>query len=103
MRELRITVLGNVDAGKSSLTGVLTKNVLDDGRGYARSLVSQFSHEKNSGKTSSVTQNFSKNEDGSNASEIKLNPGDLCLYRGCDLYHWRPPFTQRWYLQSFLH
>ncbi len=64
MRELRIVVLGNVDAGKSSLTGVLTKNVLDDGRGYARSLVSQFSHEKNSGKTSSVTQNFSKNEDG---------------------------------------
>ncbi len=64
MRELRIVVLGNVDAGKSSLTGVLTKNILDDGRGYARSLVSQFSHEKNSGKTSSVTQNFSKNEDG---------------------------------------
>ena len=64
MRELRIAVLGNVDAGKSSLTGVLTKNILDDGRGYARSLVSQFSHEKNSGKTSSVTQNFSKNEDG---------------------------------------
>ncbi len=64
MRELRIAVLGNVDAGKSSLTGVLTKNVLDDGRGYARSLVSQFSHEKDTGKTSSVTQNFSKSEDG---------------------------------------
>lgn len=46
---------------------------------------------------------FSKNEDQSDAVEIKLNPGDLCLYRGCDLYHWRPPFTQRWYLQSFLH
>ena len=64
MRELRMVVLGNVDAGKSSLTGVLTKNILDDGRGYARSLVSQFSHEKESGKTSSVTQNFSKDEDG---------------------------------------
>ncbi len=64
MRELRIAVLGNVDAGKSSLTGVLTKNILDDGRGYARSLVSQFTHEKDSGKTSSVTQNFSKNENG---------------------------------------
>lgn len=64
MRELRISVLGNVDAGKSSLTGVLTKNILDDGRGYARSLVSQFTHEKDTGKTSSVTQNFSKNEDG---------------------------------------
>jgi hypothetical protein len=46
---------------------------------------------------------FSKNEDSSDAKEILLRPGDLCLYRGCDLYHWRPPFTQRWYLQSFLH
>jgi GTPase len=31
--ELRICVAGNVDAGKSTLLGVLTKNVLDDGRG----------------------------------------------------------------------
>jgi hypothetical protein len=46
---------------------------------------------------------FSKNEDKSDAIEIKLNPGDLCLYHGCDLYHWRPPFTQKWYLQAFLH
>lgn len=46
---------------------------------------------------------FSEHEDGSNAKEIILKPGDLCLYRGCDLYHWRPPFTQRWYLQAFLH
>ena len=46
---------------------------------------------------------FSKNEDRSDAIEIKLNPGDLCLYHGCDLYHWRPPFTQKWYLQAFLH
>lgn len=46
---------------------------------------------------------FSKNEDRSNAIQIKLNPGDLCLYHGCDLYHWRDPFTQKWYLQSFLH
>lgn len=46
---------------------------------------------------------FSRNEDKSDAIEIKLNPGDLCLYHGCDLYHWREPFTQRWYLQSFLH
>lgn len=46
---------------------------------------------------------FSKNEDKSDAIEIKLNPGDLCLYHGCDLYHWREPFTQKWYLQSFLH
>ena len=46
---------------------------------------------------------FSISENKSNASEIKLNPGDICFYHGCDLYHWRPPFTQKWYLQSFLH
>jgi hypothetical protein len=46
---------------------------------------------------------FSKNEDKTDAVEIKLNPGDLCIYHGCDLYHWREPFTQKWYLQSFLH
>jgi hypothetical protein len=46
---------------------------------------------------------FSQNEDKSNAIEIILEPGDLCLYRGCDLYHWREPFKQKWYLQSFLH
>jgi hypothetical protein len=38
-----------------------------------------------------------------NATAIYLNPGDLCLYHGCDLWHWREPFTQKWYLQSFLH
>jgi hypothetical protein len=43
---------------------------------------------------------FSKNEDKSDAVELKLNPGDLCLYRGCDLYHWRPPFENKWYLAS---
>jgi hypothetical protein len=46
---------------------------------------------------------FSKNKDRTDAVEILLEPGDLCLYRGCELWHWRPPFTQNWYLQSFLH
>lgn len=46
---------------------------------------------------------FSKNADKSDAIKIELEPGDLCLYHGCDLYHWREPFTQRWYLQAFLH
>lgn len=46
---------------------------------------------------------FSTKEDRSDAVEILLEPGDLCLYRGCDLYHWRPPFEQDWYLQAFLH
>ena len=32
-RDLRIATLGNVDAGKSTLVGCLTKGVKDDGRG----------------------------------------------------------------------
>ena len=43
--ELIITVCGPVDAGKSSLIGVLTKGELDDGRGLARSRVLKHSHE----------------------------------------------------------
>lgn len=46
---------------------------------------------------------FSKNKNGKDAAEILLEPGDLCLYRGCELWHWRPQFSQSWYLQSFLH
>lgn len=46
---------------------------------------------------------FSRNEDESDSKEILLNEGDLCLYHGCELYHWRTPFNQKWYLQSFLH
>ena len=46
---------------------------------------------------------FSSSENKENPIEINLNPGDLCLYRGCDLWHWRESFTQKWYLQSFLH
>jgi len=46
---------------------------------------------------------FSKNEDESDSVEILLNPGDICIYRGCDLWHWRKPFENNWYLQTFLH
>lgn len=46
---------------------------------------------------------MSKNEDDSNATELKLEIGDICIYRGDTVYHWRKPFTQDWYLQTFLH
>lgn len=44
----------NVDAGKSTLLGVLTKGVLDDGRGKARINLFRHKHEIESGRTSSV-------------------------------------------------
>ncbi|KAJ3305308.1 Short integuments 2, mitochondrial [Kappamyces sp. JEL0829] len=54
LSEVRICVTGNVDAGKSTLLGVLTKNTLDDGRGKARVNLFRFKHELESGRTSSV-------------------------------------------------
>lgn len=51
-------VLGNVDAGKSSFVGVMEKNVLDDGNGYARSLVTKMKHEKDTGRTSTHTPHY---------------------------------------------
>ncbi|KAJ3027849.1 Short integuments 2, mitochondrial, partial [Rhizophlyctis rosea] len=52
--DIRICVVGNVDAGKSTLLGVLTKSVLDDGRGKARINLFRHKHEIESGRTSSV-------------------------------------------------
>ena len=34
--EVRVAVVGNVDSGKSTMVGVLTRSMLDDGRGAAR-------------------------------------------------------------------
>ena len=52
--ELRIAVVGNVDAGKSTMLGVLVKGNLDDGRGKARVNLFRHKHEVESGRTSSV-------------------------------------------------
>jgi GTPase len=52
--ELRVAVVGNVDAGKSTLLGVLTKGRLDDGRGKARVALFRHKHEIETGRTSSV-------------------------------------------------
>lgn len=52
--ETRIAVVGNVDAGKSTLLGVLVKGGLDDGRGKMRVNLFRHKHEIESGRTSSV-------------------------------------------------
>ncbi|GAA5874808.1 hypothetical protein JCM16303_002993 [Sporobolomyces ruberrimus] len=52
--ETRVAVVGNVDAGKSSLLGVLTKSRLDDGRGRARISLFRHKHEIETGRTSSA-------------------------------------------------
>ena len=54
----KYVILGNVDASKTSLVGVLTKNVLDDGNGYARSLVTKIKHEQDTGRTSTHSSHY---------------------------------------------
>lgn len=53
--DLRLAVLGNVDAGKSTLLGVLTQGELDNGRGQARLNLFRHLHEIQSGRTSSIS------------------------------------------------
>jgi len=54
--DVRLAVIGNVDSGKSTMVGVMCKNVMDDGRGLARTKVFNFSHEAANGRTSSIGQ-----------------------------------------------
>jgi GTPase len=53
--EVALAVLGNVDAGKSTLTSGLCNRILDNGDGSARDRVAIHQHEKDSGKTSTVS------------------------------------------------
>ncbi len=69
--DLRIGVAGNVDAGKSTCIGVLTKGALDNGRGSARANVFNHKHELTSGRTSSVSQQIMGfNEEGQSVNDL---------------------------------
>lgn len=52
--DVDLVLTGAVDAGKSTMLGVLTKGVLDDGRGKTRINLFRHKHEIESGRTSSV-------------------------------------------------
>jgi len=54
-RNIRVAVVGNVDAGKSTLIGTLTTSSLDDGRGKSRTSIMKHRHEIESGRTSTVS------------------------------------------------
>ena len=54
--DLRIALCGNVDSGKSTLTGVLATGELDNGRGSTRQSVFRHRHEIDTGRTSSISQ-----------------------------------------------
>ena len=54
-RNVRVAVVGNVDAGKSTLIGTLTTSSLDDGRGRSRTTIMTHRHEIETGRTSTAT------------------------------------------------
>ena len=71
--DVRVAVIGNVDSGKSTLVGVLTRCIYDDGRGSARSLVFNFSHEHSNGRTSSISHEIMGfNPDGSQVTPDRV-------------------------------
>jgi|TARA_R100000479_G_scaffold80494_1_gene39086 hypothetical protein len=41
--------------------------------------------------------------DGKKDIKINLNEGDMLIYKGCDLEHWRKPFNGEVCVQVFLH
>ena len=57
-RNIRIAVVGNVDAGKSTLIGTLTTSRLDDGRGSSRTSIMKHRHEIESGRTSTSSSHL---------------------------------------------
>ena len=42
-------------------------------------------------------------EEGKDGIEVKLEAGDMLMYHGCDLEHWRKPFKGKDCGQVFLH
>ena len=53
--EIKIGLLGEEGSGKSTIIGVLVSNLLDNGKGLARTNVFRHKHEIFSGKTSSIS------------------------------------------------
>lgn len=53
---LRIGISGNVDSGKSTFLGVLKSGIFDDGKGKTRQEIFNHPHERETGRTSSVSQ-----------------------------------------------
>ena len=49
---VKVAIVGNVDSGKSTLCGLLSKGIADDGNGKTRATVFNYNHENSSGRTS---------------------------------------------------
>lgn len=72
--EPSVAILGPVDAGKSTLLGVLTEGQMDNGSGQARLNLLRHRHELLSGRTSSINHGF-----------VGFNEhGEVVNYETCD-------------------
>lgn len=65
-KHVRVAVIGNVDAGKSTLIGTLKGGQLDDGRGQARANIMKHRHEIESGRTSTISSHLIGYDEDSN-------------------------------------
>lgn len=74
--DMRIAMCGHVGAGKSSLVGVLTRGILDNGRGSARQKVFNHLHEVRTGLTSSISQQILGF--GSQGNVVNYGDDQLC-------------------------
>ena len=80
--DIRVAIIGNVDSGKSTLVGVLSKGELDDGRGAARLKVFNFTHEAENGRTSSIGQEimgFDEENKWVEPERVKATKNPECL------------------------
>jgi len=78
IRHIRVGVLGNVDAGKSTLIGTLKTSTLDDGRGLCRTKIMKHQHEKDTGRTSTISEHPVHFDQGGNTLEYVMG-GDAEL------------------------
>ena len=82
--EIKVAVVGNVDAGKSTLLGVLTHGDLDNGRGKSRKLLFRHKHEEDTGRTSCIAHDIlgfdSKGQivNAPSTHDRKLNWPNIC-------------------------
>lgn len=46
---------------------------------------------------------FGRNDEDTNGMQFEIGTGDLVMYRGNELYHWRPKYKGKWQVQVFFH
>ena len=46
---------------------------------------------------------FAKDENDVVGDSLEINIGDIVMYRGCELPHWRPKYKGKWQVQVFFH